>query len=94
MDRAMVIRRQLEQAQRLHAAGPPTDEYLRWRDGADELLRDLVGADHPLRQAFRQAVAPVDALDCEGLQIEGEHGMAVRIDRGAEVLRHVLGESP
>ena len=91
MDRSSVIRAQIEQATRLQAAGPPTDQYLRWRDRSDELLADLVGADHPLRAEFREAVAPMDPLDAEGLQIEGEHGMQVRIERGASILRRVLG---
>ena len=75
MDRTSVIRGQIDQAARLRAAGPPTDQYLRWRDRSDALLTDLVGADHPLRAAFRAAVAPMDPLDSEGLQIEGAHGM-------------------
>lgn len=93
MDRSSVIRAQIEQAERLQAAGPPTDQYLRWRDRSDEFLADLVGADHPLRTDFRDAVAPLDPLDSEGLQIEGKHGMRVRIERGASVLRRVLGAS-
>ncbi len=91
MDRSSVIRAQIAQANRLQAAGPPTDQYLRWRDRSDELLADLVGADHPLRAEFRDAVAPQDPLDSEGLQIEGEHGMRVRIERGAGVLQRLLG---
>ena len=35
---------------------------------------------------------PRDGQD-EGLQIEGAHGMAVRIDGGAAVLRRLLGEN-
>lgn len=93
MDRTSVIREQINEAARLQAAGPPTDLYLRWRDRSDELLRDLVGADHPLRAAFREAIAPVEAVAAEGLAIEGGHGMRVRIERGARVLRQVLGES-
>ena len=92
MDRTGVIQEQIGQAVLLHAAGPPTDQYLRWRDRSDELLADLVGADHPLRAAFRDAVGPMDPLDTEGLQIEGAHGMRVRIQRGAQVLRQLLGE--
>lgn len=92
MDRTSVIRAQIDQARRLTAAGPPTDQYLRWRDRSDELLGDLVGNDHPLRRAFREAVAPNDPLDAEGLQIEGAHGMQVRIERGARVLSQLLGE--
>jgi hypothetical protein len=93
MDRTSIIRGQIDQAVRLRAAGPPTDQYLRWRDRSDALLTDLVGVDHPLRTAFRAAVAPIDPLDSEGLQVEGAHGMKVRIQGGEQVLREVLGES-
>ncbi|PZC47700.1 MAG: hypothetical protein DK306_001036 [Chloroflexi bacterium] len=93
MDRTQVIRAQIDQASRLIAAGPPTDEYLRWRDRSHELLTDLVGREHPLQQAFQAAVAPFDPLDAEGMQIEGAHGMQVRIQQGAQVLRRILGDN-
>ena len=92
MDRDSIIRAQIDEAARLRAAGPPTDAYLRWRDRSAELLTDFVGAGHPLRAAFQAAVGPIDPLDSEGMQIEGAHGMAVRIDEGAQVLRRLLGE--
>lgn len=92
MDRTSVIRAQIDEAALLQAAGPPTDLYLRWRDRSAELLRDLVGGDHPLHAAFREAVGPLEPIAAEGLSIEGEHGMRVRIQRGAGVLRRVLGE--
>ena len=92
MDRDSVIRAQIDEAASLRAAGPPTDAYLRWRDRSAELLTDFVGAEHPLRAAFQAAVGPIDPLDSEGLQIDGAHGMAVRIDDGAQVLRRALGE--
>ena len=92
MDRDGVIRAQIDEAARLRAAGPPTDEYLRWRDRSAELLTDLAGAGHPLHAAFQAAVGPIGPLDAEGLQIDGAHGMAVRIDDGAQVLRRALGE--
>ncbi len=92
MDRDSVIRAQIDEAARLRAAGPPTDAYLRWRDRSAELLTDFVGAEHPLRAAFQAAVGPIDPLDSEGLQIDGAHGMAVRIADGAQVLRRALGE--
>jgi hypothetical protein len=93
MDRHSVIRAQIDEAARLRAAGPPTDAYLRWRDRSAELLRDLLGPSHPLLAAFQAAVGPIDPLDSEGLQIDGAHGMAVRIDGGAAVLRHAIGEA-
>lgn len=92
MDRRDVIRTQIDEAARLRAAGPPTDAYLRWRDRCAELLRDLVGPAHPLHAAFEAAVGPIDPLDSEGMQIEGAHGMAVRIEDGAAVLRRLLRE--
>ncbi len=92
MDRATTIREHLAQAAQLRAAGPPSDAYLRWRDGVDLLLADLLGSAHTLRQAFREAVGPFDPLDAEGLAIEGEAGMRVRIERGTQVLRQLLGE--
>ena len=65
---------------------------MRWRDDADELLADLVGPEHPVRRDFRRAVGPFDPLDAEGLQIGGPDGLHVRLQRGADVLRTVLGE--
>ena len=92
MDRVDRIREQIDQAARLQSAGPPTDAYLRWRDGVDLLLADLLGNAHNLRQSFREAVGPFDPLDAEGLAIEGESGMRLRIDRGTKVLRQALGQ--
>ena len=93
MDRTALIRDCLQEAARLRATGPITDEYLRWRDGTDEILVDLLGPAHELRQAFRRAVGPFQPLDAEGLQIEGEHGMRLRLERGAQVLQRLLGEA-
>ena len=92
MNRADSIREQIAQADRLRSSGPPTDAYLRWRDGVDLLLADLLGSANKLRQSFREAVGPFDPLDAEGLAIEGESGMRLRIDRGTKVLRQVLGQ--
>ena len=94
IDSSDLIRACLGRARRLHASGPTTIDYLRWREEVDELLVDLLGADHTLRRQFRSAVGPFDPLDAEGLQIEGEHGMGVRIQRGAGVLQTILGEPP
>ncbi len=94
MDSADYIRECLDQARRLWASGPTTDEYLRWRDQTDELLHDLLGTEHALSQQFRAAVGPFHPLDAEGLAIEGEHGMRVRIQRGRAVLHEILGEPP
>lgn len=92
MDRAELLRLSLARVTRLRAAGPPTDEFLRWRDGADELIADLVGAEHPTRQRFRQAAGPFSAREAEGLQVEGPDGMLARLERGARILQEILGE--
>ncbi len=91
-DAAALIRACIGQARRLRATGPTTIDYLQWRAQVDEQLVDLLGAEHTLRQQFRSAVGPFGPLDAEGLQIEGEHGMRVRIQRGTEVLQTILGE--
>jgi hypothetical protein len=91
-DAADLIRACIGQARRLRATGPTTIDYLRWREQAEELLTDLLGAEHTLRLQFHSAVGPFDPLDAEGLQIEGEHGMRVRIQRGTGVLQAILGE--
>ena len=92
MDRLEILRNTVRDADYLRASGPATDAYLRWRDGADELLADLLGPDHRTRRAFHDAVAPNRALDAEGIQVEGAHGMLWRIDQGVAVLRTLLGE--
>ena len=94
IDSSDLIRACLGQARRLHASGPTTIDYLRWREEVDELLVDLLGSDHTLRLAFRSAAGPFDSLDAEGLQIEGEHGMQVRVQRGADVLQTILSGQP
>ena len=91
---AELIRGCLGSTRRLRATGPTTIDFLRWREEVDELLVDLLGADHTLRLAFRSAVGPFDSLDAEGLQIEGEHGMRVRVQRGADVLQTILSGQP
>ena len=92
MDRADLLRHSLAQAQDLRATGPTTDAYLRWRDEADEILADLLGPEHAVRRDFRLAVGPFDPLDAEGLQISGPDGLRSRLQRGADVLRTVLGQ--
>jgi len=92
MDRLEILRNTIRDADQLRATGPTTDSYLRWRDGVDELLADLLGPDHRTRRAFQDAVTPDRALDAEGIQIEGAHGMVVRIDQGVAVIRTLLGE--
>lgn len=94
MDRTTAIRQSLARIQWLRATGPPTLEYLRWRDGAEEVLRDLLGAAHPLLQDFLAAVGEREAVDAEGLQVDGPHGMRPRLARAEAVLRQVLGEEP
>ena len=91
---ADLIRACLGRAHRLRATGPTTIDFLRWREEGDELLVDLIGAEHALRQAFRNAVGPFESLDAEGLQIDGAHGMRVRVQRGAEVLQTILSGQP
>ena len=91
MDRASALRDAVDRSRYLRAVGPTTDEFMRWRDATDELLISLLGADHPTRQHFRDAVGPWETLDAEGLQIHGQHGMVPRIERGAELLRGLRG---
>ena len=91
---AELIRDCLGRTRRLRATGPTTIDFLRWREEVDELLVDLLGSDHTLRLAFRSAAGPFDSLDAEGLQIEGEHGMQVRVQRGADVLQTILSGQP
>ena len=92
MDSTEILREQIALARRLRATGPTTIDYLRWRDDTDELLRTLMGADADLVARFRKALGPYDALDAEGIQIDGEHGMRVRIERGEALLGTLLGE--
>jgi hypothetical protein len=93
-DSADLIRACLGRTLRLRATGPTTIDFLRWREEVDELLVDLLGPDHTLRLEFRTAVGPFDSLDAEGLQIEGEQGMRVRVQRGADVLQTILSGQP
>ncbi len=91
MDSTEILHEQIARARRLRASGPTTIDYLRWRDDTDALLSSLMGPDAELVTQFREALGPYDALDAEGIQIDGEHGMQVRIERGETLLRTLLG---
>ena len=91
MDREESIRLCIARGVRLRGTGPATDEYLRWRDETDELVADLTGSESRARQEFRAAVGPFTTTESEGMQVTGEHGMLVRVERGVELLRALLG---
>jgi len=92
MERRDLLLASLREAQRLRATGPATDAFLRWRDDADEMLADLVGAGHRLRLEFREAAGPYGPQDAEGLQVEGPRGLRQRLERGSAGLRRLLAE--
>ena len=92
MDRATAIQSVLQQLHLLRGSGPTTFDYLRWRDGAEEMLEEMLGPDAPALRAFRDAVGPRTPQDAEGLQVETAHGMLPRLARAETVLRSLLGE--
>ena len=92
MDRAEIVRHHLDATRRLRASGPRTDEFIRWRDGAVETLAGMLGGDHQLTQELRTAVGPFDAVESDGLQIDGPEGMQARLTNAEPILRRVLGE--
>lgn len=91
MDNTEILHEQIARARRLRASGPTTIDYLRWRDDTNALLSSLMGPDAEMVTRFREALGPYDALDAEGIQIDGEHGMQVRIERAETLLRTLLG---
>ncbi len=80
----------LERSRYIRAIGPTTEDFMRWRDGAEELLLDAVGDDHPVMDSYRAAIGPRERLDAEGLQIHGQFGMAPRLIAAEEVLRSLV----
>ncbi len=92
MDRAELLRLNLHEAQRLKASGPRTDEFMRWRDGICETLSGMLGPDHLTSRQLRAAVGPLDAVEAEGLQIQGPEGMLARIDNAVPILQSLLGD--
>ncbi len=92
MHRAELLRLNLDEAQRLRASGPRTDDFMRWRDGICETLSGMLGPDHKISLQLRAAVGPIDAVEAEGLQIQGPNGMLARIDNAVPILRGLLGE--
>jgi hypothetical protein len=92
MDRAELLRLNLDEAQLLRASGPRTDDFMRWRDGICETLSGMLGPDHKISLQLRAAVGPIDAVEAEGLQIQGPNGMLARIDNALPILRSLLGE--
>ena len=92
MDRAELLRSNIEEAQRLRSSGPRTDDFMRWRDGICETLNGMLGSDHALSLRLREAVGPFDGVEAEGLQIHGPEGMLARINNAVPILRDVLGD--
>ena len=82
----------LARARYIRAIGPTTEDFMRWRDAAEELLTDAVGTDHPLLQRYQEAIGPRERLDAEGLQIHGPFGMAPRLQAAEAVLRTLTAE--
>ncbi len=80
----------LERARYIRAIGPTTEDFMRWRDAAEELLADAVGDSHPVMASYREAIGPRETLDAEGLQIHGPFGMAPRLIAAEDVLRRLV----
>ena len=87
MDANALINELLERARYIRAIGPTTDDFMRWRDSADEFLSDLLDEDHPALAQYREAIGPRERVDSEGLQIHGPFGMAPRLEAAEAVLR-------
>lgn len=81
----------IERSRYIRAVGPTTIDFMRWRDEVDELLLDLVGPDHPAVDAYRDAVGATESGDADGLQIEGQYGMAPRLEAAEAVLARIAG---
>ena len=90
MDLNQQIEQLLERSRYIRAIGPTTDDFMRWRDTVEELLRDAVGEDHPVMASYRDAIGPRERLDAEGLQIHGQFGMAPRLVAAENVLRGLV----
>ncbi len=90
MDLNEQIEQLLERSRYIRAIGPTTEEFMRWRDSAEELLSDAVGEDHPVMASYRDAVGTRERLDAEGLQIHGQFGMAPRLIAAEYVLRSLV----
>ena len=87
-----LIEESLAGIRHLRAAGPVTDEYLRWRDDTEQMLLDLLGPSHAALERYRTVMGPRDATTAEGLQIHGPDGMLARLEAGEAALRSCLGE--
>lgn len=90
MDANSLINDLLERSRYIRAIGPTTDDFMRWRDAADELLSDLLDDDHPVVAQYREAIGPRERNDSEGLQIHGPFGMAPRLEAAEAVLRSLI----
>ena len=53
MDPNTLINELLDRSRYIRAIGPTTDDFMRWRDAADELLTDLLDEDHPALAQYR-----------------------------------------
>ncbi len=80
----------LERSRYIRAVGPTTEDFMRWRDAAEELLTDVVGEVHPAMSNFHAAIGPRERLDAEGLQIHGQYGMSPRLIAAEDVLRGLV----
>ena len=90
MDLNQQIETLLERSRYIRSIGPTTDDFLRWRDAAEELLHDAVGDDHPVMASYHEAIGPRERPDAEGLQIHGQFGMAPRLIAAEDVLRDLV----
>ena len=86
MDPNTLINELLDRSRYIRAIGPTTDDFMRWRDAAEELLTDLLDEDHPALAQYRAAIGPRERIDAEGLQIHGPFGMAPRLEAAEAVL--------
>ena len=90
MDLNQQVEQLLEHSRYIRSIGPTTDDFMRWRDAAEELLSDAVGDDHPVMARYRDAIGLRERPDAEGLQIHGQFGMAPRLIAAEDVLRRLV----
>ncbi|MCY3569448.1 MAG: hypothetical protein OXH38_12525 [Chloroflexi bacterium] len=90
MDLNQQVEQLLDRSRYIRSIGPTTDDFMRWRDAAEELLSDAVGEDHPVMTRYRDAIGLRERPDAEGLQIHGQFGMAPRLIAAEDVLRSLV----
>ena len=91
MDLNQQIEQLLERSRYIRAIGPTTDDFMRWRDAAEELLSPTP-SERIIRSwpAIEDAIGPRERPDAEGLQIHGQFGMAPRLIAAEDVLRGLV----